>query len=326
MAIDLNDLTRNQHFLSQVEQRLNAIDPNLNRPQIFQLEVSSRNPVELGPAKSKAIANNLSMLDLFSFDVDKGQPFRQNFEALFNRYEQDVSALTKSLLAKVASGDNCVEVEVKNLHAAKLLNFARNPFSIKEVLNTFGALGNCMPLRPDINDLFKKILLGRRKHQKYLCAALGITDSQYEQWLRMLFNLLIGWGPGSPPMLDQIVEQLFEAKDFAIGVMVSTYSSPSCLLSDRGFSTNIDSNAAQCGFDFNLNAQAFIRYITISRLRPDIPAYIPQAAVDAYMSKRDPIRIYYAVDDVELLRSFNINVISQCHRHVYCAINRDIVY
>lgn len=328
MSNSLQDPTRNQHFLSQVEQRLNAIDPTLDKDnqRIYQFEVLSRSPIELGEAKSNAIEKNLSMLDLFSFDVDRSQKLRHNFEALFNRYEAKVETLTETLLAKLAGGDRSVESEVVDLHSAKLLNFVRNPFSVPKILDTFGALGDFMPLRADVFRLFRVVLQGRRQHQKYLCEALGITDAQYERWLRMLFNLLMELEPGSPPMLDQIVKTMFDAKDFVIGVFVSTYSSPGCLLSDRGFSTNIEGDSTQSGFDFNLNSRAFIRYIAMSRKRPQTPANIPQSVIDAYMSSDQPVRIYYERNDVELLRSFNMNVIVQSHRHVYGAIKGNLTH
>lgn len=326
MSINLLDPTRNQHFLPQVEQRLNAIDPTVckEKQSIYEFEVLSREPIQLGPAQSTRIEKNLSMLDLFSFDVDRKQPLRHNFEMLFNRYETDVRTHTESLLAKLAAGDHSVGHEVTNIFAAKILNFARNPFSVQKILNTFGALANFTPLRQEVGQLFDKVLFGRRKHQIYLCGELGITDAQYDQWLRMLFNMLMELAPGFPPMLDQLVNNMFNSKAFAIGVLVSTYDSPTCLLSDRGFSTNVHNECVD-GFDFNLRSNAFIRYVVMDRKPRNVPAWMPQASIDAFMQSDLPVSLNLAHENTDLLRSFNMNVINQCHSRVFCSVNHGIV-
>ncbi len=327
MSINLLDPTRKQHFLPQIEQRLNAIDSKVRKEKqsIYEFEVLGREPIQLGPAQSTRIEKNLAMLDLFSFDVDRNQPLRQNLETLFNRYETDVRTHTESLLAKLAAGNHSVGQEVTNIFAAKLLNFARNPFSVQKILNTFGALANFTPLRREVGQLFDKVLFGRRKHQIHLCGELGITDAQYDQWLRMLFNMLMELAPEFPPMLDQLVNNTFNSKAFAIGVLVSTYDSPSCLLSDRGFSTNVHSERAD-GFDFNLRSDAFIRYVVMDRKPRNVPAGMPQASIDAFMQSDLPVRLYLAHENTDLLRGFNVNVISQSHSRVFCAVNHGIVY
>jgi len=143
----LSNATRNQHFLSQVEQRLNSIDRSLltDKPHIYEFKVLDRGEIRLSQPKKQRIENNLSMLDLFSFDVDKNQPLRQNFEALFQRYEDDMRAHTEGLLNKLAQGEFAVGNEIMNLYAAKLLNFARNPYSVTKALNTFGLIANFTP-------------------------------------------------------------------------------------------------------------------------------------------------------------------------------------
>lgn len=64
------------------------------------------------------------------------QKQRMNFEALFQRYESGVLRHTENLLSKIAVNDGNVGAEIVNLFAAKILNFARNPFSIPKILNT----------------------------------------------------------------------------------------------------------------------------------------------------------------------------------------------
>ena len=323
----LSNATRNQHFLSQAEQRLNSIDSSLmaGRPRIYEFKVLDRGEIRLSPPKSQRIENNLSMLDLFSFDVDKKQPLRQNFEALFRRYEDDMHEHTEGLLNKLDQGDFAVQNEVINLYAAKLLNFARNPYSIPKILDTFGLFANYTPTQPAIHKLFIAVLNGRRKHQEHLCKQLGITNTQYEQWLRMLFNMLMELAPGFPPMFDQVVRTVFTSKEFAIGVLVSTYCEPKCLLSDRGFSTNIKSDRGY-GFDFNLCGRAFIRYIVLDRKPVNVPSWMPQESIDRFMNCDLPVQLYSVHNNVNLLRGFNRNVINQCHSRVFCATDKDLVF
>lgn len=327
--MDLLDATRNQHFLPQVEQRLNAIDPLVDRDnqKIYEFEILSNTTgaMRLGTAQSRSISKNLSMLDLFSFDVDRKRPLRQNFEALFHRYEDEVARNTESLLTKLASGDDAVSNEVVNIYAAKLMNFARNPYSVVKILNTFGGLANYTPQDPAARELFDKVLNGRRAHETYLCKKYKITNAQYNSWLRMLFNMLMELKPGFPSLFDETVRSVFTSKQFAIAVLVCTYSTPRCLLSDRAMTTNTDSPRAN-GFDFNLNSRAFIRYMVMDRTSQTIPVGMPPEAIETFMNANLPISLSHAHDDENFLRSFNMNVVAQSHSHVFCATDQDLVF
>src|SRR5215472_10811453 len=87
---DSHGQTKNQHFVSQVEQRLNALNPGA-RPEnqrIYEFEIVDRDQhqVRLVNPKGRLISNALSMFDLFSFDVaDDG--LRANLERVFGTYE-----------------------------------------------------------------------------------------------------------------------------------------------------------------------------------------------------------------------------------------------
>ena len=94
-------------------------------------EIALENP------RGRSIDATLSMLDLFSFDVQGGSRLRVNLEELFHKYEVDVESHTRGLLAKLAARDADIKAEIIDLFAAKLLNFVRNPFCIEKVLNSF---------------------------------------------------------------------------------------------------------------------------------------------------------------------------------------------
>ncbi|PNK60786.1 hypothetical protein [Psychrobacter sp. FDAARGOS_221] len=129
--MDLRNLTKNQHYISQVEQRLNAMNPKAKKENqriyVFNVESRDLNPtVVLNSKKGVKIENNLSLIDLFSFDVlEDGEKY--NFESLFNRYEKRIADNTKSLLAKIESNKNDIKDEVIYIFISKFINAIRNP-------------------------------------------------------------------------------------------------------------------------------------------------------------------------------------------------------
>lgn len=74
----MKNLTRNQHFISQAEQRRNCIDES--RPKdmqrIYKFEIADRENsiVRLTNPQGVKIKRNLSFDDLFSFDLTSSPP------------------------------------------------------------------------------------------------------------------------------------------------------------------------------------------------------------------------------------------------------------
>ena len=78
---------------------------------------------------------NLALDDVFSFDVKQNSTLRENFEALFHRYEDSVQEHTEAVLRKAAANDNDgMHFEVFEVFKAKLMNFMRNPFAVAKML------------------------------------------------------------------------------------------------------------------------------------------------------------------------------------------------
>ena len=71
--MNLINNTRNQHFISQAEQRLNAsnLSAKPQKQRIYKFKVDNRETscVSLTNRNGVKICNNLSEQDLFSFDV-----------------------------------------------------------------------------------------------------------------------------------------------------------------------------------------------------------------------------------------------------------------
>ncbi|SOE97679.1 hypothetical protein SAMN05414139_10829 [Burkholderia sp. D7] len=260
----LENDTKNQHFVTQAEQRLNASNPDADdknkRIYSFKLVDRENYGLALENPNGNRISKNLSASDLFSFDVAGDSDRRHNFEALFQKYEGPVATHTRNLLDKLKANNNDIKTEVIDLFAAKLLNFVRNPLSVVKILNTFPGLAAHDPTNPELLKMYRRIANGKKPHQARRCAELGISDVQYLEWLRILFMLLMPLEDGRPNFFDQIIKQLFENGDNYLAVWVCEYDHESCLLSDRGYSQPIP-DGPHMAFSFNLCRNAFISYI-----------------------------------------------------------------
>ncbi|RFB73804.1 MULTISPECIES: hypothetical protein [unclassified Herbaspirillum] len=323
--------TINQHYLPQVEQRLNTCSaPGVDRrkQRIYKFEIQQRgtsDEIKLGPAAKKLIEGNLSLDDLFSFDVEPRANLRHNFEALFQRYEEQLKTHTEALLKKAEVRSADIVDELFALYSAKLLNFIRNPYVIHKSLDTFKSFKNHHPTDPESNHLFQLVLNGRKPHQVETCKRLGITNVQYREWLGILFMLLTELEPGQENMLDAVVRQMFTDKKQAVFVMISMYTKEKCLLSDRSFSTNVLQGPDKMGMDFNLRHDAFIRYVFISRAA-SLPPDMHPDRIAFFETLDQPVNAFYVVDDLMQLRGFNMNVINQSHSSVFCAAKDGILF
>lgn len=336
--MDLTNATKNQHYLPQVEQRLNATNPEAppSRQRIYSFEVMDRErlSLRLESPKGRLISESLAIRDLFSFDVAQDKKSRVNFEPLFGHYEATIRGTTLRLLDRLEAvgpvmqaglvpvRDSELYQDLVELFTAKLLNFARNPHSIRKVLNTFGSLADYEPTAPHNREYFERILNGRKPHQQWLCAELGITEEDYIRWLKMLFMLFIEYDKDNNSMLSGVTKALFESTQHIVSVMVCTYVDQVCLVSDRAFSTNIRKDGIDA-FDFNLCSRAFIRY-TFGRLDALVPQ-APRALIDGFRRPARELMFYYQKGDLDLLCSFNTNVIYQSAQRVYSAIKDPVI-
>jgi len=235
--------TANQHYVSQVEQRLNAMNPdaNLRNQRIYSFKLVDREDyvVSLATPQGRLVSKNLAFRDLFSFDVIRGDKSRFNFESLFQQYEVGMRDNTISLLKAVELGRGDVKKEVLAIFVAKLMNFLRNPYSIPKVLNTIGGILPFQPTDPELLANYNAVLTGRKPHQAHLCAQLGITPDQYRMWLTGLFLMFMRPLPTEPNLMESTIKQVFERPSGFPMVCVYRYSGEHadkrCLLSDRGF-------------------------------------------------------------------------------------------
>jgi hypothetical protein len=313
--------TKRQHYISQVDQRLNTSTPDakLENQRIFSFDLIDRDAriVRLTHPRGRLIASILSMYDLCSFDVDKDAATRANLAHEFGKYETVVRENTESLMRKHEEhSDDCKE-ELLTLFLAKMLNFIRNPFSVQKVLNTFGAMAVHHPTDPAIYASYMRIMIGRKPQQAALCARLGITDVQYAAWLRVIFMLLTPMADGHNNLLEQMMKNLFENEDHEVIVQVHRFDDQACLLSDRGISWPLDL-AEHLAFDFNLCSAAFVRFAFMSHDTFPPGGMPPMIRAGLKMGPKR-IHVAYGMNDFQSLKIFHQRVIDQCHEKVYCS-------
>lgn len=319
LHMNLQDVTINQHFLPQVEQRLNAINPSAKNEnqKIYSFSLIDRESpsIRIDSKKGFKISNTLSLSDLFSFDVLGKEATRYNFEKLFYPYEANIKSNTESLISKLTCPNADVKSEIFNIFLAKFINFVRNPYSIQEILKTFASLKNVYPTNPIHYKNFVRVLNGRKPHQSYLCEQLNISEEEYRDWLAIIFLSLTSFEENQPKFLEQMIKELYEDPERYIGVMIYTYDDKTCLLSDRGYSIPSPENKHMI-WDFNLYSHGFIRY-AFSDLEAVTRKGTSQHIVEKYKASPKSIKVYHESNDLSALEQYNRHVVYQCYKNVF---------
>lgn len=319
----MKNQTINQHYISQVEQRLNAsnpqADPANQKIYCFTIKNREKNDIRLKSNQGSTIKNNLSINDLFSFDLAQDSNLRSNFEELFGEYESSIYSYTQNLIEKLKTKNTDIKSEIINIFCLKFLNFFRNPFSIKKVLSSLEPfvelLKNGSIENPDVN----LILSGRKPQQEYLCSKLSITKNEYEQWLCCLY-ILLNRHATKVSQFELLVKSLFESKNTYKMVFVYTYDDAFCALSDRGFIDSLPE--PHLSLDFNLHKNAFIRY-TFGDIRELGMKFATDEQIDQFIKisakQIQTLNFQHIHNDYDELIKYNQNAIFQSKEHVYCA-------
>lgn len=313
--------TKNQHFVSQVEQKLNASNPSSPK-KIYSFKIIDRENylVQLEGNKAKKIEKTLSSLDLFSFDVESNQ-FRNNFEAIFGEYEKKIESHTISLLKKLEENNYDIKEELLNLFVLKLLNTFRNPYCIKKTLNTIGNAGLHTPLDKELAKDFEKVENGKKPQKKWLSKQLGVTEKEYVHWLKTLFIMLMRPSENEPNLLEDIIRSLYEKDSHKINVVVFSYdvqlNAKSVLLSDRGFSLAVPEEQF-LAYEFNLCSKAFITY-AFTDIDTSAPDGTHQNVIDFYKQSEHSVSVQHIKNNLDALTRYNKNVVYQSFERVYCS-------
>lgn len=321
VKVDLKNKTKNQHFLSQSEQRLNASNPipsDHKNARIFEFNVIDRENFKIEPCskKGRPIRKSLSFIDLFSFDIPSNGDDRYNFEDLFKTYEHKVRDITLNLLSKLKTPGTDVASEIQSIFAIKYMNLVRNPYSAKEVLNTLPHLRNLKPTDNSHLANFERVLNGSKPQQKYLCELLNISKEDYTDWLGIIFIALAPLAKNESNFINTMTEHLLSNKNYYVAVIIYTFEDHSCLLSDRGFSTPLPEND-HLSFDFNLTSKSFIRYI-FTDIDSIVPGRMTEEEIENFKATKE-IKSFHIHNDIQSLSIYNKHVVSQCNSKVFCS-------
>lgn len=317
--MDFRSETRKQHFLSQVEQRFNSINPNADTDNQRIYSFSSKNDdsyiITMDSEKGINISSNLQFLHLFSFDVLEDSTHRNNFESLFDSYESTIRDNTDSLVTKLRDCKFDIQSEIINIFRSKILNSVRTPYSIEKTLNTFPDTKGLYPTDDVHRKNFNRVLEGKNPQQNYICKILGITEKDYRDWLAVLFILLNPMEEERSNFLDKAIIRLFESPNLYTRVCIYTYDEKSYLLSDRGF--NLYEGDNNVIWEFNLCSSTFISYCfthiesSDSNIEEEVLSYL----------KRKPKEISLVIqnNDLSALEKYNKRTVSFCYEHVFGA-------
>ncbi len=317
--------TANQHFLSRTEQELNAHNPTAQHPRnlriySFSLVDREKHQIRLDDARGRSISRNLALPDLFSFSVINKRN-RLNFEHLFGQYEVSLKANTINLLEKLRIGDSDIKKEILEIFAAKLMNFFRNPYSVKKVLNSIGGMLRFHPTDPGLLADYRAVLAGKKPQQEYLCRQLGIHADEYQRWLAALFMALFRPRPGEINLMEDVIKGLFENPSHQTNVMICRYvdehAGKRCLLSDRGY-CNPSRGSETLAFSFNLCSNAFILY-AFTDVAQLAGGTVPPRVIDDFKKQPKMAQVKLVTNQLPALSSYNRNVVYQCAHSVYCS-------
>lgn len=323
-----NNQTRNQHYISQVEQKLNCIDPSIDKKKrrIYKFESIDRASQEYKICMESGvkIEQNLSFHDLYSLEIFNDGT-RDNFEKYFCQLEEKIEKLTKEVLVSEQLNKDIL----LTLFNAKLMNVIRNPYCIASTLNTYSLFCNYTPTDEYLEKYFNKINF--MNLNKNLLSELGVTGEQYRKWLKIIFYMVVPIKLNNGRTLNfsnELINRIFNPENMFIQIYLATHDTEICLLSDRGhvdFSVILPRNSF--GYEFNLTKNAFINFAFFENNLDNLAQFIniPQNYITQIKEKGvaklkvPSLTIQRFINEDRLFSTYNSRVIYQCHTHFYAA-------
>lgn len=323
--MNFENKTKNQHYVAQVEQKLNSINPDAKRKErrIYKLKVKDRgNSIVKNTEKNGVkIEDNLSYEDLYTFNFLE-EKVRENFENYFQKYENNIERHIKNMEGKCNDGYQDITLEVVNIFLYKLMNMIRNPYFIKETIVIFEGL-----LETDIsadNDIIR-VMSFTSKNKDNIYKEYNITADDYKKWL-MIIYLAITKKDGDESLLENIVRNIFNDKDYHKSVLILFYDDKFCLLSDKSFNL-VSIGDGSFVLEFNLRKDVFISFPFFSSqymsnlMKQELGVsdeYIQEVlSVQKRLSKN--IKSTKNSNKIEALSEYNKRTIENCDEHVFGA-------
>lgn len=327
-----NKDTKNQHYISVAEQKLNSVNPNESerkKVELYSFNVIDRENLRIelsNPSLVKAV-KNLSFNDLYTFEI-LDEKYRLCFEKLFERLEKKVSDKTNIIL----NNNQFTVNDFLDVYKSKLLNMIRNPYCIKFTLANFEFSCNLYPTNEDFKSKFEKIdnlLVDIRILNEF-----SVSEEEYKKWLKILF-LMITPLNDERYILDDFAENFLNLEKYYHLIYIFKYTKEVCLLSDRSYvnlSSLFNKSDGVC-FGFNLRYDSFI-YIAffpndLERLAKDLIGEIGENIAKRLKERgidkiQTNLQIQLNIDNLDMLKSYNQHVVYQSVKNVFAA--KEIIY
>lgn len=321
----MENSTRNQHFISQSEQRSNCIDESRpkNKQRIYKFEIADRenSVVRLTDSKGVKIQKNLSFNDLYSFDM-QNQSLRKNLEAFFNKFETDLVPAAALLISESKSNfsSDLLKGAAEKVFKAKLMGWIRNPYCIARTIDMYKWVVGLYPTDPILLSDFCAIRTGAKPHLADVCEEFGVTSDQYFQWLEIIFLALMVPPGCKKSMLEASVEKIIESKGQMCNVIVATFDDVSgrrVAIPDTGYLLGTEDPNHNM-YLFNLNRSAFAVF-NIVDLSKQTLVEVPLPMREKVGSLNIKISAQHHHNNMELLERFNELAAYQSHSHIFCA-------
>jgi len=180
--------TKNQHYISVAEQRLNSCNPQIigrDKSKILKFKIldRERHHIELSEIAEIKTINNLSFKDLYTFGLTESDQ-RLNFELIFQKYESEINEKTKILIEDWRNNLDCLLYVFKS----KLMSMIRNPYCIEKTINTFSYAADHYPTNGELKDYFDQI--SSYSVPIEVLSKFSVTEEKYKKWLKILFIML----------------------------------------------------------------------------------------------------------------------------------------
>lgn len=317
-------LARNHHFISQAEQRLNAIDNSIKpeNQRIYKFDILEREQPSIRKINSNGvkIEKNLSRLNLYALQTLKGGG-QHNLESAFQKYENDTPKITKTLLEKLHNPKPIsFENELLRLYALKLLNTIRNPYAIKRTLEMFSELHGVLPADQVLQPHFISLDGGNRPQVERICSEFEVTKEEYVSWLKVMYLLILQPLDHGLNLIEHLIKNLLNnnnvIKNFSIFQYNKEFESAGVLLSDRMIDQR-PRKGTQIQM-FNLDASTFMIAMLIDIKTQDIVELPPEAS-ESNFKQSNVVHIDYKVNDLKMLKKYNQHCVWLAHSSVYCA-------
>lgn len=310
--------TKNQHYISQLEQRFNAIDsgaPDRSK-KIYRFEIKDRENFCLGNAEKIKIVSNASYENLFALHI-QSKSEQLNLELFFGDVESKYKESAERLVEEVSIKKpfDFDSVDLLRIFHLKFLNILRNPFLIKKNLNTLKTLKKFIPAdQHDKGEFFRSVINGNKPQIKHMSEKFNATEDEYRDWLASLW-LMLKIEHNNKNMFYSLVEDLFTGH--YVQVYFYAYEEESCVISDCAYSFPIEENKL-LSFDFNLSSNIFVRFIFMDEVF--IKENLPQFESLSFNSIKDmPVSSYLVLNDLDELKRFNQRTIYQSKSYVFCS-------